>query len=65
VDPTWAGDIITAAFMNYFVIEKKSIEKSARLASTLAATSVNCPAIEGFSMEAERRQIKRFIDPWD
>jgi len=59
VNPTGAGDIFTAAFMNYFVIEEKSIEKSARLASALAAISVTRPGIEGIPTEAEIQSIQK------
>jgi hypothetical protein len=59
VDPTGAGDIFAAAFMNYFVIEEKSIEKSARLASALAAISVTRPGIEGIPTEAEIQSIQK------
>jgi hypothetical protein len=59
VDPTGAGEIFAAAFMKYFVIEKKSIEKSARLASALAAISVTRPGIEGIPTELEIQSIQK------
>ena len=59
VDPTGAGDIFAAAFMNYFVIEEKSIEKSVRLASALAAISVTRPGIEGIPSESEIQSIQK------
>jgi sugar/nucleoside kinase (ribokinase family) len=54
-----AGDIFAAAFMKYFVIENKSIEKSARLASALAAISVTRPGIEGIPTELEIQSIQK------
>ncbi|MCJ7716647.1 MAG: PfkB family carbohydrate kinase [Anaerolineales bacterium] len=53
LDPTGAGDIFAAAFMNYYAIEGKSIEKSPRMATALAAISVIRPGIEGIPTEAE------------
>ena len=58
-DPTGAGYIFAAAFMNYFVIEEMSIEKSARLASALAAISVTRQGIEGIPTIAEIQSIQK------
>jgi sugar/nucleoside kinase (ribokinase family) len=57
VDPTGAGDIFAGAFMVAWQLQGRSLQESARLASALAAASVEGAGIQGIPSEQKIKAL--------